>query len=115
MHPDSKRCVPGCKAITERRHRYPKNNHALFEKWIDQVNNTKLPGLSTIQTYHRYRVCHRHFSKEFQITLTKQTGLRVNAYPTLFLPESQTASYQDISDIDENINLSGVPSCSKKM
>ncbi|XP_076251359.1 uncharacterized protein LOC143190724 isoform X3 [Rhynchophorus ferrugineus] len=113
MHPCSKKCsVPGCKDSTERRHRFPKNDPALFQKWLDQINNTKLTGLSTIQIYQRHRVCHRHFSDEFRITLPSRTSLRVNAYPTLFLSESQPTS-KGISDSGENINLNSLASCLK--
>ncbi|XP_076273443.1 uncharacterized protein LOC143204636 isoform X4 [Rhynchophorus ferrugineus] len=112
MHPCSKRCsVPGCKSTTEIRHRFPKNDPALFQKWIDQVNSSKLSGLTTMQIYHRHRVCHRHFSEEFRVTLPSRTGIRANAYPTLFLSESQLI-YKDVNGNNENINLNNLPSCS---
>ncbi|KAF7286869.1 hypothetical protein GWI33_003440 [Rhynchophorus ferrugineus] len=64
-----------------------------------------------MQIYHRHRVCHRHFSEEFRVTLPSRTGIRANAYPTLFLSESQLI-YKDVNGNNENINLNNLPSCS---
>ncbi|XP_076258459.1 N-acetylneuraminic acid synthase isoform X3 [Rhynchophorus ferrugineus] len=103
MSSQSKKCcVPGCTEKKEMRHRFPKNNPDLFQKWIDQVKSPKLTGLTRKQIEERYRVCHRHFSDHFKVI--SRTGLRVNAYPTLFLPgtEPDTPSSTQLDSRSEN-------------
>lgn len=81
----SKCVVPGCEDLFTKKHSFPKNDIALFDKWINNVNNPILNNKSREQIYKSYRVCDLHFSENDRVLGTKR-GLKKTAFPTLLVP-----------------------------
>lgn len=77
-------CVPNCtnKGV---RHRFPRSNPVIFQKWLDIIKSLNYETLSMDQQYNRYYVCNNHFSDDcFVVGI--QRGLKRKALPTLNIP-----------------------------
>jgi hypothetical protein len=89
-------CVPYCKDNISKRHRFPKGDENIFNKWVNNVRHPKFEGLNKDQIYRSYYVCDRHFEEEFKVPGTKR-GLRKDAMPSLFLISGMNSqlNYED--------------------
>jgi hypothetical protein len=65
-------CVPYCKDNISKRHRFPKGDENIFNKWVNNVRHPKFEGLNKDQIYRSYYVCDRHFEEEFKVPGTKR-------------------------------------------
>ncbi|KAK5650546.1 hypothetical protein RI129_001575 [Pyrocoelia pectoralis] len=80
----NKCCVPRCFDRISKRHRFPKNDNLLMQKWVENINQPRLSSLQPEVIYNTCFVCDRHFAPEFLVSGTRR-GLRRDAVPTLYL------------------------------
>ncbi|XP_074032043.1 uncharacterized protein [Leptinotarsa decemlineata] len=79
-------CVPSCEDRKSSQHRFPKDDPAVFDVWLKNINNKELFNVPHETIYCNSRVCDRHFAVEDKIT--SRRGLKRHAVPVLFLPET---------------------------
>lgn len=84
--------VPNCTDRFSSRFRFPNPRYEhlikITREWIERINNPALFNLSYEVIYNKYRVCRRHFTGKDQLRGCRK-GIKSNAVPTLFLPESK--------------------------
>ena len=78
-------CVPNCSNKHGRRHRFPKSQPELFDKWLSIIKPKDYVNLTKEEIYKRCYVCDHHFAPECFVFGTRR-GLTANVTPTLFLP-----------------------------
>ena len=74
-------CVPDCKDIKSKRHRFPKGLPKLFDLWLKNIGNDRLNDLSKENIYKSYKICERHFEERFIVSGTRK-GLIICAVLT---------------------------------
>ncbi|XP_045473667.1 uncharacterized protein LOC123680055 [Harmonia axyridis] len=80
-------CVRGCTDEISVRHRFPKRNLDIFEKWLQIIQPKNWQELSRERIYDRYYVCHSHFKENYHLP-GSQRGLTCHAIPTIGIPDS---------------------------
>ena len=58
--------VPNCHDTISKRHRFPKNDIPLLDKWISEVRNPLLKTKTYEQILKSYVGCNLHFSAQQQ-------------------------------------------------
>lgn len=78
--------VPNCEDKSSTRHRLPNPAKSLlpFNEWLEAIGRNEIKTMDPFRVYKNFRICHRHFAKEY---LGTNMYLKPSAVPTLFLPE----------------------------
>lgn len=84
-------CVSNCTKFS-RRHRFPKRNVDVFNKWLEIIKPPNYTVLNRDQIYNKYYVCEEHFDSECIVPGTKR-GLKATAIPTINIPSKLLHSF----------------------
>lgn len=77
-------CVPGCKNLHSKRHRFPKKEPEIFDAWVKRIKPAIYEILTMQEMYNKYVVCEEHFTEDCIVPGLR--GRKRTAVPSLNIP-----------------------------
>lgn len=75
-------CYPGPGSLSHHRFPNPLKEEALFNKWVELIDNATVANTEPKRVYSNYRICGKHFDKK---SFSTNNRLQKDALPQYYL------------------------------